>query len=108
MRRHTPLPGLVLLLITGTSHADKTVTEAAIGGGAGGAIGGAIGAELGGRDGAIVGSAVGAAVGTAIATENDSQHHSRQPEISSHVSVRSHDHPQSTFCPPGQAKKGRC
>ncbi|MEQ8493195.1 MAG: hypothetical protein RLW42_03140, partial [Gammaproteobacteria bacterium] len=73
------------------------------GGAVGGAIGGAVGAELGGREGAVIGAGVGAAAGTAINTRD-------------HVEVerrdgRSHHYFQPApgrFCPPGQAKKGRC
>lgn len=88
---------------------DELARDAAIGGGVGGAVGGAIGAEVGDREGAIVGSAVGAAVGTAIATEDKpNRDHPDNRATGEMSSVHSHHHPQGYFCPPGQAKKGRC
>jgi outer membrane lipoprotein SlyB len=86
-----------LFLITATSlaHADNLTVDAAIGGGIGGALGGAAGAEIGGREGAIIGSAAGAAIGTTINTQVEAE------------PLPSYREP-SRFCPPGQAKKGRC
>ena len=81
--------------------------KAALGGGIGGAVGAAIGSEVGGREGAILGSAAGAAVGTAISTSGSSSggsHRTQHPVPSSSKG----DHPHYRFCPPGQAKKGRC
>ena len=107
-------PSICALLLTVSTvfpvaWADDQTVDAAIGGGVGGAVGGAIGAEVGDRKGAIIGSAVGAAVGTAIATEDDHHGHKGEkvdiPASSvSHATSHSHGH----FCPPGQAKKGRC
>jgi hypothetical protein len=103
--------GFALLLIVGcgftaTSWADDLVKDAAIGGAIGGALGGAVGAEVGGKDGAIVGAGVGAAAGAAIATNDDDDghdnHHADVPVVVVPAS------PQGNFCPPGQAKKGRC
>lgn len=94
-----PLLGLASVV----SAVDDLTIDSAIGGAVGGAIGGAVGAELGGRKGAIVGAGIGAATGTAINTrdhvEQDDHHHHETPQ-----------HPVSNghFCPPGQAKKGRC
>lgn len=97
--------------------AGDLTTDAAIGGAIGGAVGGILGAELGGRDGAIVGAGVGAAVGTAISTKD---HESRSPQRDARPHVdydrdyRDRDYrgkrhrPRGYFCPPGQAKKGRC
>lgn len=92
-------------LCSSVAGAGDLTTNAAIGGAVGGAIGGAVGAELGGREGAILGAGVGAAAGTAINTKE-------------HATTASHptgspDHhvyhgPHGRFCPPGQAKKGRC
>lgn len=105
--RHTLL-GLML----GTSlaaHADGLTRDAAIGGAIGGALGGAVGAELGGRQGAIVGAGVGAAAGTALNTQGDSSpprydaHHHGVPTSPPGVPFQG-----GGFCPPGQAKKGRC
>lgn len=105
--------GFALLLIVGcaftaTSWADDLVKDAAIGGALGGALGGAVGAEVGGKKGAIVGAGVGAAAGAAIATNDDHNdghdgHHADAPEV---VVVPASS--QGHFCPPGQAKKGRC
>lgn len=78
---------------------DDDTVEAAIGGGLGGAAGAAIGNEVGGRDGAIIGGALGGAGGAAIATDDD-RHHDRR-----NFDDRRH---RGSFCPPGQAKKGRC
>ncbi len=100
---------LGLLLCAGSGALAETLTrDAAIGGAIGGALGGAVGAELGGRQGAIVGAGVGAAAGAALNTQD-------------HVApVQRHDvyyydgrpagvpHQGGGFCPPGQAKKGRC
>ena len=93
--------------ITTAANAGSSPLEAAIGGGVGGAAGAAIGNEVGGREGAIAGSALGAAVGTALNTDS-------QPERRSSNARRYYDeprsdgHPHKRFCPPGQAKKGRC
>ena len=83
--------------------------EAAIGGAIGGALGGAIGAEVGGREGAIIGAGVGAAAGVAIATDDQqSGPQDRNPEPR-RVEIEIRDEsPKGGFCPPGQAKKGRC
>ena len=102
-----------VLLFTALSAApgwagDET-TEAAIGGGIGGAVGAAVGSELGGRNGAIVGAGIGGAAGAAIATHDDDHGDARvmrEPPDGVHVVWVQ---PQrSVFCPPGQAKKGRC
>ena len=101
-----------LLLVVGCVFAkpsladdhDDVVKDAAIGGAIGGALGGAVGAEVGGKEGGIVGAGVGAAAGAAIATHDDhDNHHADAPEV---VVVPEHRH--GDFCPPGQAKKGRC
>lgn len=105
-------PSLVMLAMAITAstaaNADNSTLDAAIGGGIGGAAGAAIGNEVGGREGAIAGSALGAAVGTAINT--DGQIHStssyNRPTYEDEEPQRSHPHYR--FCPPGQAKKGRC
>jgi len=109
IRCYKPYCFALLLLATAPVVAEDLTVDAAIGGAVGGAIGGAIGAEVGGRDGAIVGAGLGAATGAAINTrehaESEQHTHDRNPPVSDH----SHAHPHgSTFCPPGQAKKGRC
>ena len=89
------------------ANAASSTLDAAIGGGIGGAAGAAIGNEVGGREGAIAGSALGAAVGTALNTD-------AEPKRGSSDKYRYYDespsngHPHRHFCPPGQAKKGRC
>ncbi|MGD8417078.1 MAG: hypothetical protein PVH91_08475 [Pseudomonadales bacterium] len=93
---------LALLLGAQASSADDKV-KAAIGGGAGGAIGAVIGEELGDRNGAIIGAAAGGAIGAAIATDGDDHHDNDHTRV-----VVVEDHPEGRFCPPGQAKKGRC
>lgn len=99
-----------LLLASTPLMAEDLTVDAAIGGAVGGAIGGAVGAELGGRNGAIVGAGVGAATGAAINTRDHvepGQHtHYDTPRP---VVGYPHAYPHgNTFCPPGQAKKGRC
>ena len=103
--------GFVLLFAVGcaftaASWADDLVRDAAIGGAIGGGLGGAIGAEVGGKNGAIVGAGVGAVAGAAIATndkDGHDHHHADTPEV-----VVVPPHQEGHFCPPGQAKKGRC
>jgi hypothetical protein len=103
--------GFVLLFAVGSaftaaSWADDLVKDAAIGGAIGGGLGGAIGAEVGGKNGAIVGAGLGAVAGAAIATndkDGHDSHHAAAPEV---VVVPAPQ--QGHFCPPGQAKKGRC
>lgn len=92
----------LIVLTIGSANAEDLVLDAAIGGAVGGAIGGAVGAKLGGRDGAIAGAGIGAAAGAAINTNEHKPHYSAKRH-------RSHNyaHP-AKFCPPGQAKKGRC
>jgi outer membrane lipoprotein SlyB len=97
----------ILLAVCGLSfggHADDMTKDAAIGGGVGGAVGAAIGAEIADREGAIVGAALGAAAGTAIATDEYQPKVSAAPYADYTVVIR----PESKYCPPGQAKKGRC
>lgn len=105
-----------LLLLAAAANAGDSTLDAAIGGGLGGAAGAAIGNELGGREGAIVGGALGAGVGAAVTTDSDGHHH-HAPRAS--YPRYDHDHyyddrPRARryhsqqFCPPGQAKKGRC
>jgi hypothetical protein len=87
--------------------AGDSTLDAAIGGGIGGAAGAVIGNEVGGRDGAIVGGAVGAAIGAAVTTDSGPRKAStpRQPQSGDYHSPATHP---GRFCPPGQAKKGRC
>lgn len=99
---------LTLFSAASLVQADNLTLDAAVGGGIGGALGGAAGAELGGRDGAILGSAAGAAIGTTLNTQGDypekRESHRRVIEVEPLPRYRE----PSRFCPPGQAKKGRC
>jgi uncharacterized protein YcfJ len=89
------------------ANGGNSTLDAAIGGGIGGAAGAAIGNEVGGRDGAIAGSALGAAVGTALNTGAQPKH--RSSDMRRYYDAPpSNRHPHQRFCPPGQAKKGRC
>lgn len=111
MQRHQAWVLSVLLGAAGPAMAEGLTRDAAIGGAIGGALGGAVGAELGGRQGAIVGAGVGAATGAALNTQEYAA-----PPPPRH-NVYSYDgaahppgvpHQRGGFCPPGQAKKGRC
>ena len=103
---------LILLAISisaaTVAHAGNSTLDAAIGGGIGGAAGAAIGNEVGGREGAIAGSALGAAVGTAINTGGQAPTGSSRNEAYYQDEEPRRGHPHYRFCPPGQAKKGRC
>ncbi len=96
-----------LLVISSQSFAGSTL-DAAIGGGLGGAAGAAIGNELGGREGAILGGALGGATGAAIATDNKHGHNYDRSSTRNSYRAPDSNHNQSSFCPPGQRKKGRC
>jgi hypothetical protein len=87
---------LVLPSITSFAEDKKSSLDAAIGGGIGGAVGAVIGNEVLGSDGAVIGGAIGGAVGTAATTDGRIKLESE------------HNHSSDSFCPPGQAKKGRC
>lgn len=99
---------LALMLASTPVLAGSSTWDAAIGGGLGGAAGAAIGNELGGRDGAIIGGAIGGGVGAAVTTPDDQQ----KPRRTYREPVPHHTRPGAQpgyrFCPPGQAKKGRC
>lgn len=96
---------LAFTLMAANVNADDSTLDAAIGGGLGGAAGAAIGNEVGGKDGAIIGGAVGAAVGAAITTDEE-------PKKYNNIKVKTYEKHDNRnggqFCPPGQAKKGRC
>ena len=81
--------------------ADQSV-DAAIGGAVGGGLGAYLGSEIGGREGAIIGGAIGGGAGAAIATDRKPDRPKRMPRYHSYPEYPRH------FCPPGQAKKGRC
>jgi len=99
---------LVFTLMVVEANADSSTLDAAIGGGIGGAAGAAIGNEVGGRDGAIVGGALGGAIGAAVNTKDESQPTSGYRKTNYESSQPRSGHTGSHFCPPGQAKKGRC
>lgn len=105
------IAAIVLLPVVAQSGwCGDLTTDAAIGGAIGGAVGGAVGAQVGGREGAVVGAGIGGAAGAAIATQgdDDSRRDDRDGRYQDHYhDDRNHSHP-SRFCPPGQAKKGRC
>jgi len=98
----------VLALLAIEASADSSTLDAAIGGGLGGAAGAAIGNEVGGRDGAIVGGALGGAVGAAVSTDDEAPHTGGHEHVYYRSSQPLHERPGYHFCPPGQAKKGRC
>lgn len=98
---------LSFTLTSASVMADNSTLDAAIGGGIGGAAGAAIGNEISGRDGAIVGGALGGAVGAAVNTD-EKDVHSGSSKRSSYRNEPRYMYPASRFCPPGQAKKGRC
>ena len=101
-----------LFLLTALSvtlvDADDSTLDAAIGGGLGGAVGAAIGNEVGGRDGAIVGGALGGGIGAAVTTDESSGHKDSHHRDESYLKGSQNKSSNSRFCPPGQAKKGRC
>ncbi|MDN0085257.1 glycine zipper domain-containing protein [Crenobacter sp. SG2305] len=105
------LPAALFLALSGMAHASGSTI---LGGALGGAAGAAVGESVGGRDGAVIGGALGGSVGAAIGYDN------REP--TRYVEPRRRDYPRyrewdddddqgwgrGYFCPPGQAKKGRC
>ena len=98
---------LITSLLAVETSADSSTLDAAIGGGIGGAAGAAIGNEVGGRDGAIIGGALGGAAGAAVNTD-DKPRHTSTPTKTYYRSEPQYENHGSSFCPPGQAKKGRC
>ena len=99
---------LVFTVMAFDAVADSSTLDAAIGGGIGGATGAALGNELGNREGAIIGGALGGAIGAAVNTDNEPQYSNPHKKTYYIESQPRYDHPGSHFCPPGQAKKGRC
>ena len=107
---------MMILVVAGTAFAGPAIAgdltvDTAVGGAIGGAVGGIIGAELGGRNGAIVGAGLGAATGVAVNTREHDGHEYRDQQAGHYYdnddSPYRHPHGRH-FCPPGQAKKGRC
>ena len=104
----TRLAVLAATLCAGSASAGDPSIDAAIGGALGGGAGAFLGSELGGREGAILGGALGGATGAAVTT-----HGSRAPRevyVPYHPAPAPYHAPprHGYFCPPGQAKKGRC
>ena len=98
-----------LMLAAAHASAGDSTLDAAIGGGLGGAAGAAIGNEVGGRDGAIIGGAIGGAAGAAVTTRPNSGSGGHAPQPShTHHPASAPAYRSDGFCPPGQAKKGRC
>lgn len=102
-------PALLILTLAGSVHAGGST---ALGGGLGGAAGAVIGEAVGGREGAIIGGALGGGVGAAAGYDNErdgrrvregTRYEERRYYKDGRRSYREGD-----FCPPGQAKKGRC
>ncbi len=99
---------LAAVLGAGAALAESSTLDAAIGGGIGGAAGAAIGEKLGGRDGAMVGGAAGAALGVAVNTEEEHRQKDSAHPPRYEYRAPAGNLPHYRFCPPGQAKKGRC
>ena len=99
MKKLTIISAFMFAMMTAPAFAehDDDTLDAAIGGALGGGAGAAIGNEVGGRNGAILGGALGGAGGAAVATDCDDGHRDDR-----------HFDDRRGFCPPGQAKKGRC
>ncbi len=113
MNLRLPILLATLVLPVSATLAGDLHRDAAIGGAIGGALGGVAGAELGGRQGAILGAGVGAALGSGIGTrdvldyrDDGVQERHRYRERNYHPAKHGRSH--GRFCPPGQAKKGRC
>jgi uncharacterized protein YcfJ len=98
---------IVITLLAVEANAGSTL-DAAIGGGIGGAAGAAIGNEVGGRDGAIIGGGLGGAIGAAVNTDDEPRHTTHRKTYYKTSYPSEDGHSGSSFCPPGQAKKGRC
>jgi hypothetical protein len=104
----TLLAALTGALGTGSASAGDPSVDAAIGGALGGGAGAFLGSELGGREGAILGGALGGATGAAITTNRPRE--PRDVYVPYYPAPAPYYAPprRGHFCPPGQAKKGRC
>ena len=98
---------LAFVLTVVDAAAGNSTMDSAIGGGIGGAAGAAIGNEIGGREGAILGGALGGAIGVAVNTDADAHDGSTYRKTYYRDDSR-YERAAYRFCPPGQAKKGRC
>ncbi len=98
---------LVVLSLATTAHAGGST---AIGGAVGGAAGAVIGEAVGGREGAIIGGAIGGGVGAAAGYDNerDDRRYRERERYEERRYYYEGDRRRGDFCPPGQAKKGRC
>ncbi len=101
-----PVAAARVLVIRPTLGSDKMAIgpdagPTTVGGAVGGGLGALVGNEVGGRNGAIVGGALGGAAGAAVTTQD--QHKRTYGYARPYGPV-----PPGHFCPPGQAKKGRC
>jgi len=56
----------------------------------------------------MIGGAAGAAVGVAVNTDEEHRHKGSPPAPRYEYRAPASGHPHYRFCPPGQAKKGRC
>ena len=118
MKRHLLVVLSMISLVSVPLHADDQSVDAALGGAVGGGLGALIGNELWGRSGAITGGALGAGAGAAVATDDYRRYgYPRPPYDGGYVPYgsgylpfdRSYGYrPPGRFCPPGQARKGRC
>ena len=123
----TALMTIVLTLFATAAQAHDDRSRPLLGAGIGAAVGAAIGNEIGGRNEAIIGSAIGGAVGAAIATRNRQERYDRYDRYRRVERYGDYDRPidhrharryhndrrwvsphGGSFCPPGQARKGRC
>lgn len=108
MKLRILLPAAFCLTIAGTAYASGST---ALGGAIGGAAGAVVGEAIGGRNGAVIGGAVGGGVGAAVGYDNRDTGNHREVERREYRERHDHDHDHDDhggFCPPGQAKKGRC
>jgi hypothetical protein len=100
---------LLVLSLAGAAHAGGST---ALGGGLGGAAGAAIGEAVGGREGAIIGGALGGGVGAAAGYDNERDNRRARDDVRYEERRYYYEDGRrdrgSDFCPPGQAKKGRC
>lgn len=103
-------PILLVISLAGSAHAGGST---ALGGAIGGAAGAVIGEAVGGREGAIIGGALGGGVGAAAGYDKGRDDRPlrdgvRYEEPGYHHEDSRRRYRDSDFCPPGQARKGRC
>lgn len=104
---------LTTVLCSAQAMAGSDSANAAIGGAIGGGLGAYVGSEIGGQSGAVIGGAVGGATGAGIATSGSGGRVHSAPvapavRVAPPYEYRYAPPAPSHFCPPGQAKKGRC